>query len=151
MIIGVEDNATPDSVKDCIVLFSCNGNGNVGVNKLDPASHLDVSGNIRYSGTIASSSDYRIKKDIKGLDSSFSVDKLRPIYYRDKMFEQENIGLIAHELQEYYPYLVNGVKDGEDIQSVNYIGLIGLLIHEIQQLKKDIINLNNKFDDIQNI
>ena len=79
------------------------------------------------------------------------MDKLRPIYYRDKMFEQENIGLIAHELQEYYPYLVNGVKDGEDIQSVNYIGLIGLLIHEIQQLKKDIINLNNKFDDIQNI
>ena len=79
------------------------------------------------------------------------MDKLRPIYYKNKITEREDIGLIAHELQECYPYLVNGVKDGKDTQTVNYISLIGLLIHEIQQLKKDIIKLNNKFYDIQNI
>ena len=47
------------------------------------------------------------------------------------------MGFIAHELQEHYPFLVTGVKDGPDTQSVNYIGLIGLLTKEIQQLKAD--------------
>ena len=46
--------------------------------------------------------------------------------------------LIAHELQEIYPYLVNGLKDGENLQSVNYIGLIPILIKEVQELKKEI-------------
>ena len=47
------------------------------------------------------------------------------------------MGFIAHELQEHYPFLVAGIKDGPDTQSVNYIGLIGLLTKEIQQLKAD--------------
>ena len=47
------------------------------------------------------------------------------------------MGFIAHELQEHYPFLVTGVKDGPETQSVNYIGLIGLLTKEIQQLKAD--------------
>jgi len=38
-------------------------------------------------------------------------------------------------LQEHYPELVTGVKDGTEIQSVNYIGLIPVLINEIKALK----------------
>ena len=56
---------------------------------------------------------------------------------------KESIGLIAHEVQEYYPFLVEGEKDGEQTQSVNYIGLIGVLIKEIQELKKRVLNLEN--------
>lgn len=37
--------------------------------------------------------------------------------------------------EEQFPYLVTGVKDGDKMQSVNYIDLIGLLTHEIQGLK----------------
>ena len=48
---------------------------------------------------------------------------------------KKDFGLIAHELQEIYPFLVSGEKDGETHQSVNYIGLIALLIKEIQELK----------------
>ena len=54
-----------------------------------------------------------------------------------------NIGLIAHELQEDFPFLVEGIKDGERIQTVNYIGLIAVLIKEVQELKKQ---LNNKIE-----
>jgi len=43
--------------------------------------------------------------------------------------------LIAHELQEYYPELVTGVKDGPETQSINYIGLIPVLINEMKNLK----------------
>jgi hypothetical protein len=40
-------------------------------------------------------------------------------------------------VQEYFPFLVSGVKDGPEIQSINYTGLIGVLTKEIQELKKD--------------
>jgi hypothetical protein len=56
--------------------------------------------------------------------------------------------LIAHELQEYYPFLVEGEKDGEQTQSVNYIGLIGVLIKEIQELKKRVLDLEKKIEII---
>jgi len=83
-------------------------------------------------------SDYRIKDNVRPLtDCSFTVDHLRPVTYNNNQSNnKQDIGLIAHELQEHYPFLVNGEKDGEHNQSVNYTGLIGLLIHEIQQLKQ---------------
>jgi hypothetical protein len=64
--------------------------------------------------------------------------------YINKESKREDIGLIAHELQEIYPFLVNGEKDGHEYQSVNYIGLIGILIKEIQDLKKRIVILEQK-------
>ena len=64
------------------------------------------------------------------------VDNLNPVTYLNKKSDKQDIGLIAHELQEIFPELVNGVKDGEQLQSVNYIGLIPILIKEIQDIKK---------------
>jgi hypothetical protein len=86
-------------------------------------------------------SDYRIKDDVYSLhdrNDQFTVDKLRPVTYYNNQTKKQDIGLIAHELQEEYPFLVNGKKDGENYQSVNYIGIIGILIKEIQELKSRI-------------
>jgi hypothetical protein len=47
-----------------------------------------------------------------------------------------NFGFIAHEVQELFPFLVTGEKDGEIIQSINYNGFIPLVVKEIQSLKK---------------
>ena len=63
--------------------------------------------------------------------------------FRFKENKKESIGLIAHELQEEYPFLVEGDKDEPVIQSVNYNGLIGVLIKEIQELKKRVYYLEN--------
>jgi hypothetical protein len=46
-------------------------------------------------------------------------------------------------LQEQSPYLVNGEKDAEEYQSVNYLGLIGLLVKETQELKKQVEELQD--------
>ena len=81
-------------------------------------------------------SDHRIKGNVRTLDSSFSVDKLRPVSYINELTNNQDIGLIAHELQEEYPFLVIGEKDGIEKQSVNYTGIIGILINEIKSLKK---------------
>ena len=83
------------------------------------------------------SSDYRIKENIVNIsDTSYNINKLRPVTYKNTKSNNQDFGVIAHELQEQIPFLVTGKKDGETHQSVNYNGLIGLLIHEVQQLKK---------------
>lgn len=125
--------------------------GNVGIGKASTAYALDVSGNINSSATVSAvkfntTSDYRIKDNVKLLEASFSVDNLKPVTYFNKLSSKQDIGLIAHELQEYYPCLVTGEKDGIENQTVNYIGLIPVLIKEIQDLKKENVILNQKIN-----
>jgi predicted acyltransferase (DUF342 family) len=119
--------------------------GNVAINQSSVTNgfSLDVSGNIRYVAATATS-DYRVKQDVKTLDGTFTVDNLHPVSYYNTLSNNQDIGLIAHELQEHYPFLVHGNKDDIDYQSINYTGLIGLLISEIQQLKKRVAELENK-------
>ena len=92
--------------------------------------------------TFNATSDYRIKDDIKQI--TYNVDKLNPVQYINKESKKEDIGLIAHELQEICPFLVIGEKDGNEYQSVNYIGIIGILIKEIQDLKKRVDIIEKK-------
>lgn len=101
------------------------------------------------TGTVSAASynttsDYRIKENAATLDETFSVDRLRPVTYRNLNSGKQDIGLIAHELQEVYPCLVTGEKDGAELQTVNYTGLIGVLIKEIQDLKKDVAQLKQQ-------
>jgi hypothetical protein len=77
------------------------------------------------------------------------VDNLRPVIYTNKLSGKQDIGLIAHELQEYYPFLVKGEKDGEENQSVNYNAVIGILIKEIQVLNKNYTQLKLQMEDIK--
>jgi hypothetical protein len=104
---------------------------------------LNVNGAVNAT-SYNSASDYRIKKDVVTLDETFTVDKLRPVTYNNTKLDKQDIGLIAHEVQEIYPFLVTGEKDGENLQSVNYTGLIGILIKEIQDLKERVKKLEEK-------
>ena len=103
-------------------------------------------------GTITASaffppSDYRVKEAVSPLNlEEYSVDQLKPVYFKFKKDGKESIGLIAHELQEYYPFLVEGEKDGPNIQRVNYIGLIGVLIREVQDLKREVKELKQNIN-----
>ena len=78
--------------------------------------------------------------------TNYSIDNLQPVYFKFKDTNKESIGLIAHEILEFYPFLVECTKDGNEIQSVNYIGLIGVLIKEIQVLKKITNQMSNKIE-----
>lgn len=120
--------------------------GNVGIGTNNPAYTLDIIGSVNATNVNATS-DYRIKESIIPLDDSFNVDNLFPIFYKNIQTNKHDIGLIAHELQNVYPFLVNGVKDGENLQSINYIGLIGILIREIKELKEKVKKMeNNSFE-----
>ena len=43
----------------------------------------------------------------------YRTDHLRPVSYLNKLNNKYSLGLIAHELQEHYSFLVDGEKDGE--------------------------------------
>ena len=90
------------------------------------------------------SSDYRIKNNVAKLDNMFTVDYLRPVKYFQTLLNKQQYGLIAHELQQYYPHLVTGEKDGSALQDVNYTGLIAILINEIIRLKREFTELEKK-------
>ena len=114
-----------------------------------PPAILTLYGNMNCSGTITAqsfntTSDYRIKDNVEPIGKSTSVDELNPVTYINKLSNKRDIGFIAHEVQELYPFLVSGEKDGENLQSLNYIGLIGILVKEIQDLKKRVTDLESK-------
>jgi predicted acyltransferase (DUF342 family) len=111
-------------------------------------SRLAVNGDASFNGptgiqvinrvTAASfnaTSDYRVKTNVIPLDTSFTIDKIVPVTYYNTISRRADIGVIAHELQEIYPCLVSGKKDGETLQSVNYNGITGLLVKEVKELK----------------
>jgi hypothetical protein len=60
------------------------------------------------------------------------------------------MGFIAHEVQEIFPFLVNGEKDGKELQSINYTGFISLLVKEVQDLKKENKRLHYKNEQFEN-
>lgn len=125
--------------------------GNVGIGTTNPTFVLDVSGTIRATGQISAlsfnaTSDYRFKNNVQPIDPNKTVDDLRPVEY-DLSSGTHDMGFIAHEVQDIFPFLVNGEKDNETLQSLNYNGFIALLVKEIQLIKKRIKNLEDKIDN----
>jgi hypothetical protein len=112
-------------------------------------NNLSVSGQIT-AASFNATSDYRIKSNIRSLDDSTNVDKLKPVIYYNTQLKKEDIGFIAHELQEEFPFLVNGEKDGKEYQNINYNGIIGILVKEVQELKKQVKELQEKVHKLEN-
>jgi len=119
--------------------ISAQSNGSLTINSvtITNGGAVSTSGSVT-AASFNASSDYRIKQNIVSLGEEYTVDKLNSVIYQTKDKCETHIGFVAHELQEHYPFLVSGTKDGEEIQSVNYIGLIGVLVKEIQTLKKQV-------------
>ena len=125
------------------VTLECSGSGEFTVGG-------DIFGNTIYSNSQPlSTSDYRLKEEIEPISDEYSIDKLKPCSYLLKADESKTLqtGFIAHELQEIFPHLVKGEKDAEEMQYVNYIGLIAILTKELQSLKSVMAAL--KADNIE--
>ena len=112
--------------------------------------NMGILGNLYVQGLISTSSDYRIKYNPVCLDGTYTVDNLNPLTYTNLLTKQRDIGFLAHEIQEHYPYLVVGEKDGEVFQSLNYNGLIGILTNEIKLLKQQNILQQQINAELQN-
>jgi hypothetical protein len=130
-------------------------------------------GKIQTSGSatlFTTSSDYRLKEDLKSFSGLEMVSKI-PVYdFKWKISDERSYGVMAHELQEVLPQAVGGDKDYEkehvvkkaeydddhnlikdaeygkrpSYQTVDYSKIVPLLVKSIQELKAEIELLKNK-------
>ena len=121
------------------------GNGRVGIG-VAPTEALHVAGNGLFSGTVTAScgvlacSDIRYKKKIKPLLNSLNkITQLNGVTYKwkrnefpEKNFgEKKQIGVIAQELEKFYPELVHTDKNG--YKTVDYTRFTPILIEAIKE------------------
>ena len=108
---------------------------------------IDTSNNAILAGQMSAttfrvSSDYRIKNNVVSIPYEYNVEKLNPVYYHNTELKQPEMGFLAHDVQSEYPFLVSGVKDGPQLQTLNYTGIIPLLVREVKDLKNVIQRQN---------
>jgi hypothetical protein len=100
-------------------------------------------------------SDYRIKRDIVYLNTdttsreilSNQISRLRPIMFQNKLRNDAlEYGFLAHEVQEIFPELVNGVKDNDsgDLQAISYHQLFAICCEEIKTLNTRLEKLESR-------
>ncbi len=108
------------------------------------------------------SSDYRLKTDLRNYSGIDLVNKIKTYDFSWKANSSRMHGVMAHELQEILPYAVSGSKDAVDEngkmvpQGVDYGKITPVLVKAIQEqdetinkLKKDKERLEQSLKDIQ--
>jgi hypothetical protein len=87
-----------------------------------------------------STSDINLKENIKTIENATqTIESLRGVSFDWKETGRSSYGVIAQELEEILPELVN---DGE-VKSVNYNGIIGVLIEAVKELSEEVKELKN--------
>ena len=137
LCIGAENDKTGTTNNDMLILQRNGGYVGIATGSINPTYNLQVNGTVAATSYNATS-DYRIKANLHILDDNHVVDYLKPVIYYNTNIKKQDIGFIAHEVQQQFPFLVTGEKDGSEHQTINYTGLIGILTKEIQDLKKEV-------------
>ena len=107
-------------------------------------------GNIYSSGIITatdfnSASDINLKENIQRIDNPIDkIIKIDGVRFDWKSDNKPSMGVIAQNIEEVLPELVNG----EESKTVNYNGIIGLLIECVKTQQEQIDELNKRLDDL---
>jgi hypothetical protein len=111
----------------------------------------DGSGNFT-AGTITatnfnSTSDINLKENIKQVESASElVSKLEGVHFSWKETGKETIGVIAQQIEEHLPQLV---QTGDTHKTVNYNGLIGVLIEAVKEQGAQIASLQGELNELK--
>jgi hypothetical protein len=121
-------------------------NGNLGVGNSAPTQKLHVQGQILASDNITAYSDERLKDQIATIESALEIVKqLRGVRYRSKQTGKPGVGVVAQEVRELLPEVVE--ENGEYL-SVAYGNIIGVLIQAIKEQQEKIETLENKVNSL---
>ena len=175
--VGAKLHVVSDSTNSAVFIAShtTNGyglvvstNGYVGIGTNNPSGTLHVNAtNGIYIDNLASSnqasveidlatgklsyigSSIRYKKDIRDLKiNSEDVFKLRPVRFKWKKTDEEDIGLIAEEVNEVIPELVRYDKKGKPA-TVEYELISVYLLEVVNQQQQKISALEQKIAEIE--
>lgn len=133
----------------------------------DRSITLQVTGEVITTGVYISTSDKRLKSDIKNIGNRFaSIYNLNcnigsDIFSMTQLEESnsiksntnENFEVSTKDLEKYFPELITSKSDG--IIGVDYIGLIPILIETLKQQQNDLLKnesiINNLKDRFRNL
>jgi hypothetical protein len=124
--------------------------GNIGLGTTNPTSKLHVIGDTVISGIITcrdlnSTSDVNLKENIQSIENPIDiVNDLRGVRFEWKENHNPSFGVIAQELEQVLPELVNG----DNPKTVNYNGLIGVLIEAVKEQQKQINELKTVINNL---
>ncbi len=136
-------------------------NGKLGIRNNDPYYTLDINGEARKSTSNYSwiiKSDERIKKKVKDFrDGLKELVKVRPVSfeYNGKWGTESGmngIGLIAQEVKEIFPFMVNEVNENLEPQDpkktklleFNPSAMLYVLINAVKEIDQKITHLENQ-------
>ncbi len=110
------------------------GNGDNAVNFFN-GSGTYVASIVVNASSVAynTSSDYRLKKDLKDFNGLNLLSNFKVYDFAWKTDDTRTYGVIAHELAEILPSAVSGEKDGEQIQGVDYSKIVPVLVKGLQE------------------
>ena len=107
------------------------------VNTISPLS----GGTVTIDGSLTETSALRYKENVQDLEDTSKVMQLRPVTFNWKKDQKYDIGLIAEEVAELYPELV---ETNGDITGIKYTKLTALLIKTVQEQNARIKKLENQ-------
>ncbi len=157
-----DDSEVPDDISinnGC--LYALSNNDNVGIGTTDPQQTLDVNGTVRlnlpsglgYTRLVQANSDgdlgipsasKRYMKNIRRPEiDPEEVLKLHPVRFEWEATDEEDIGLVAEDVEEIFPDLV--IHDGEgNPDAVKYDRVVLYLLELVKAQQQKISALENK-------
>lgn len=138
-----------------VMTIDGDNNGEVGIGTTEPKHMLDVRGDIGNNGVVYHS-DRRWKTRISQLSGSLEkIEQLRGVSFEWKreefpemnFSEGTQIGLIAQDVEEVLPELVDTDEDG--YKSVAYSNLVAVLIEAVKEQQKQIDDLKSRLERVE--
>jgi hypothetical protein len=110
-----------------------------GIGKSNPNYELDVVGSIWITGDYNLESDERVKENIQPLMNSLDIiNAINGVSYIKKRNRKEEIGLIAQNVQEHLPVMV---QENNGLLGINYQGMIAVLVEAVKELSAEVDEL----------
>ena len=143
-------NITGESVfnlaENGIVVYSSSGNWINSGRVLRTGTFCNSAGNGSLPGTLSEGSDARLKSNIRNIPDALSkVMNMRgAIFNRIDKENQEEIGLIAQEVEQVLPQVVEETDymwEGDKMKSIGYGKIVGLLIEAMKEQQAQIEDL----------
>jgi len=126
---------------------------NVGIGTTSPTNILTIVQNsstdpIADAWTTYSSRRWKI--NIKPIEGALNkVKKLRGVYFNWKESGEHDIGMIAEEVGEVIPEVVDYEENGKDAKSLDYARLVAVLVEAIKEQEQKISALEQTIAEIE--
>lgn len=110
------------------------GNGYVGIGTTSPSYTIDASGGTIRVTNLLSSSDMRLKKNVRPIEGVSFISQLNGVRFTWIKDGQPDFGLIAQDVEQVAPEAVS--TDGQGFKSVKYANFIAPLIESVKELDR---------------